>query len=380
MAKDIDGGLIDKLSYIEGYISGDGKISVGFTKLGSVAKTAFTAITHPVSTLTTGIGNLWTLLQANPIALVVAGIAAFVAGFVNLYSNSEEFRNHINSFWEELKTMFSGIGDMISTLWNEHLLPLWQEFLKPLFDTLAPILKDIISVLGELFGLIMDGIVWIISTVAGEALLSIFTVVFDCIEMLLIAITGIVDALKGLLTFFTGVFTLDLGTALDGLKQIWDAVWGSLFGIVQKAFEPIVNLINNVINGIRNAFSSLFGGINSQASNISMGASINASSNYNIPKLANGAVIDKPTVAMMGEYAGASHNPEIVAPAEMLKQTFENANTPMLNLILSAISRVDETIKNKDTDIYMDSKKVSRAISKEQKSLSKNAGTSLVYI
>ena len=104
------------------------------------------------------------------------------------------------------------------------------------------------------------------------------------------------------------------------------------------------------------------------------------SSNYNIPKLANGAVIDKPTVAMMGEYAGASHNPEIVAPAEMLKQTFENANNPMLTLILSAISRVDETIKNKDTDVYMDSKKVSRAISKEQKSLSKNAGTSLVYI
>ena len=83
---------------------------------------------------------------------------------------------------------------------------------------------------------------------------------------------------------------------------------------------------------------------------------------------------------MMGEYAGASNNPEIVSPVSILKQTFENANNPMLNLILSAISRVDDTIKNKDMDVYMDATKVSRKVTKEQKALNKNAGNSLVIV
>ena len=82
----------------------------------------------------------------------------------------------------------------------------------------------------------------------------------------------------------------------------------------------------------------------------------------------------------MGEYAGASNDPEIVSPVSILKQTFENANNPMLNLILSAISRVDDTIKNKDMDVYMDATKVSRKVTKEQKALNKNAGKSLVIV
>ena len=43
---------------------------------------------------------------------------------------------------------------------------------------------------------------------------------------------------------------------------------------------------------------------------------------FSIPYLARGGIIDSPTVAMMGEYAGASHNPEIVAPQALLIALF----------------------------------------------------------
>ena len=40
------------------------------------------------------------------------------------------------------------------------------------------------------------------------------------------------------------------------------------------------------------------------------------------PKLAAGGVITKPTFAMLGEYPGASSNPEIAAPESKLRSIF----------------------------------------------------------
>jgi hypothetical protein len=36
-------------------------------------------------------------------------------------------------------------------------------------------------------------------------------------------------------------------------------------------------------------------------------------------KFANGGIISGPTMGLMGEYPGASHNPEVVAPLDKLK-------------------------------------------------------------
>ena len=44
MNESIDGGLIDKLAFIEGYISGDGKISTGLTTLAGKFTSAFSSI------------------------------------------------------------------------------------------------------------------------------------------------------------------------------------------------------------------------------------------------------------------------------------------------------------------------------------------------
>jgi hypothetical protein len=36
-------------------------------------------------------------------------------------------------------------------------------------------------------------------------------------------------------------------------------------------------------------------------------------------KMANGGIVSGPTLGLMGEYPGASHNPEVVAPLDKLK-------------------------------------------------------------
>ena len=42
-----------------------------------------------------------------------------------------------------------------------------------------------------------------------------------------------------------------------------------------------------------------------------------------MPRLAKGAVLTVPTVAEMAEYPGASQNPEIVTPQNIMEETFD---------------------------------------------------------
>jgi hypothetical protein len=45
-----------------------------------------------------------------------------------------------------------------------------------------------------------------------------------------------------------------------------------------------------------------------------------------LPKFANGGVISGPTLGLMGEYPGASSNPEVVAPLDKLRGMLQSNN------------------------------------------------------
>jgi TP901 family phage tail tape measure protein len=57
-------------------------------------------------------------LTANPIGLVIAAIAAFVAGLVYAYNNSETFRNIVQQVWEVVKGAILGAWDVIKIAWD----------------------------------------------------------------------------------------------------------------------------------------------------------------------------------------------------------------------------------------------------------------------
>ncbi|MDM1345697.1 phage tail tape measure protein [Myroides marinus] len=49
------------------------------------------------------------------------------------------------------------------------------------------------------------------------------------------------------------------------------------------------------------------------------------SANSKVPKFANGGIVSGPTFGLMGEYAGAANNPEVIAPLNKLKDLIEPA-------------------------------------------------------
>lgn len=94
------GGIIAVLSPVLLFI---GKL---VSSVGSVLKAA-PQIVSTVGKVKGAISGLFGLLSgANPVVLIVAGIAALVVAFVTLWNKSEAFRNFWIGLWEAIKALF----------------------------------------------------------------------------------------------------------------------------------------------------------------------------------------------------------------------------------------------------------------------------------
>lgn len=93
-----------------------------------------------INKIITGFQILWTVLSANPIVLIIAVIAALVAGFMYLWNNCEGFRN----FWIGL---WNGIVDAAKTAWA---------FIKVMFTVFVEAFKLVINKAKEFGKKIID--------------------------------------------------------------------------------------------------------------------------------------------------------------------------------------------------------------------------------
>lgn len=96
-----------------------GPLLVIIGKVISVVGTIMTAVPKIVSGIT-AIGKvlkvLWVILSANPIGLVIAAIAALVAGFLYLWENCEGFREFWINLWNKLKEIVSAAVNVIKNV------------------------------------------------------------------------------------------------------------------------------------------------------------------------------------------------------------------------------------------------------------------------
>lgn len=89
-----------------------GAISTVAGVIGGVLTGALTAAAGALS-------FLWELLLANPIVLVIAGIAALVAAFVILWKKSAAFRNFWKTIWKDIKEIVKGVVLWIKFVFND---------------------------------------------------------------------------------------------------------------------------------------------------------------------------------------------------------------------------------------------------------------------
>ena len=110
-------------------------VIMAFTSLNTLYG-AYPALAGAVSTATDAIGGALDFLAANPIILVIAGIAALAIGLYEAYEHCGPFRDAVNAIGAvlggALKTAVTAVSEALGWLWNNVFKPL-GEFLSAVF-------------------------------------------------------------------------------------------------------------------------------------------------------------------------------------------------------------------------------------------------------
>ena len=376
-------GVLEWLGYTKEVDSKTGevnwKLEEGDTNLKRIIDTlkvvgvviASLALGKLLNTVTTGltgtIGSLKTILTTlNPMAIL---ITALVAGFVGMYTTNEEFRDSVDATIGEIKAN-------LSQLFTQ---------LKPFFDFLMRQLNIVIEFMTNLGGLlgqlILDNakLISAFFTFDVDKIKDAFTDMFETLKQIFNTYMKYVrDSFKNLIDSMFGAGTFD--KIMTWFSDTWENIKTFFTNLPtwfnDHVWKPIGNffivIINGIINGVETAINFIVKGINTMTgalSNLWTWMKIPAIPQIpqvnwgGIPMLANGGVIDQPTMAMVGEYAGAKSNPEIVTPQNIMRQTFMECMLPIAQAIVSGDTKVVNAIQElANRPVELNGRKVSENI------------------
>ena len=304
------------------------------------------------------IGSAMSFLAMNPVVLILAAIAGLVAAFVYFYNTNESFRGVVDSVLSQIATVATNLwnnvlvplGEYLKVLWNDIFVPfgkslsetfsptiealsavltfLWKQILLPLGTFILTIFVVQFKALYTLMEAFYTKIIMPISTYLIGTFSDNFKTAFETIKTVL---EGMKTAYIGLMTFITGVFTGDWTKAWNGIKSIFSGVFSGLYAIAKAPFDQIATLIATVKEKV-SEFIGLFEKAKGLASE---GLTVVTNTIKNvvdkIPFLADGGVVNSPTLAMIGE-AGS----EAVIP----------------------LNRLNDFGGAKETNIYLDGRKI----------------------
>lgn len=260
--------------------------------------------------------------------------------------------------------------------------------------------KSVIDVMMRMFGTIRDH-VWPIIVILASILKGILGAAFNIIKGI---VEGFLTTLQGIIQFIRGVFTGDWGKAWEGIKNIFGGMWESVEKTAKGAIDYVVNLVRDlpgrirdllyhmtnigkdigsaILNGITSGLSAavrIGGDIFTKMKDGLTGAlksawngivnTLNTASNaievdvgpwtFGLPdnmwrglRLAQGGIIDSPTIAMLGEQGR-----EVVVPldrpdraTQLINQTGIGGETVVINQTINALDPY-EAARAADTDI-----------------------------
>lgn len=289
---------------------------------------------------------------------VFSDIGNFLLGWWDGEGGSEIFQNVCDMFLNIGTTLMNVYNDWIMPAWNFIVgvfQSAWTDCLKPIFEQLWTVFGKVCDYIATIWNNWLSPLVNFISDTLGPVfntvlrnIQSIFETVFRVIGDV---VGGILKSFGGLIDFITGVFSGNWEKAWNGIKDffggIWDGIWGIIKGFINLIIDGInllwtgiytvVAAIVNTIGGIADIIGSIFG----QEWGWSM-----PNEPVLIPHLATGGLVKAPTLAVVGDNAGAnSGNPEVVAPLNKLQGMLDNSggqDTVILGEILSYLKKLYE--------------------------------------
>lgn len=310
-------GLLPVLSTVMGVMRQLGPDGMRMVVVGGLIAFTFTKLVGAANAF----GGALKLLAANPWVLVAAAI---VAVGILIWRNWDTIVDKLGDAWDWIKSTAGELAGWLEGIWNRT-----TEAIGLAWETLV----------GTVTGLATD---------IGNAITGTFT--------------AIGEFFVEWWPYILGVFTLGVGLIVGLIVQNWDAIWtktsevtGAIIGFFQSAWDTVYGIVTGVggqvvdwitgipgkiasafttlaetisapfrsaFDGIKRAWNSTVGGFGFSVPGWIPGVGGNR---FDIPSMATGAVVDVPTIAVVGD-AGAG-NREIVTPERLMFDTVTDAIT-----------------------------------------------------
>lgn len=279
------------------------------------------------------------------------GIGVMVTGIILLIESLLEYLQ--DPSWENFGKIISGIGLIILGLGI-----IIGGVPAIVGGAIAVIVGLIASNWEKIKGFFQKGIDWLNDKVGwievnfglvGKAIYTSFTAILqELLNMFDGVFSGIKTIFDGILKVFKGIFTGDMKTVLEGFKQIFKGVFDALWSIAKVPLNLIIRGINTLIRGankIKFDVPDWVPGLGGKQFGFNI---------KQIPLLAQGTVVSRPTPAIIGE-AGA----EAVVPLEN--------NLEWLNKMADMIS--SKIGGSGNVNVYLDGRLIQRQMAKREQQL-----------
>lgn len=335
---------------------------LGFHVLVPVIQAVFTAL----EVLPAVLG-----LISAPVLIVTAAIAGLVATVVYLWRTSETFRNAVIRTWQAIRETVAPIVEDISrairSSWGSIVgwaKAIWGDIKSIVTDAMIiiqQITRGVMAVIRFLWRAIGKDIIQVVrgmAQVVGSIVRGLFGQLKNIFSLIKNVLTGnwkgawediknigrtfvqaVIGIGKGFKDIFAGLFRA-MGDILVNLwRAIWPKMreafsafgqwirgaWDSLIGFFRGLGSRVSSAVSGIWDGIASSFKNTINSIIGWWNNLSFSVDIPnkipglpdsfSMGTPNVPYLAEGAYLTRPTLAVVGE-----RDPEIVAPEPKLRE------------------------------------------------------------
>lgn len=228
------------------------------------AKAAMEAFKTAQEASTMAQAALNAVMSLNPFVLIATLIAAVVAALVVLYNTNEDFRNAVNQAWQAISETASAVFGAICDFFTKTIPEAFGSFV----ETVTTGWESFWSGLEDFCKLIWDGITGVVSG-AIEGVKGIVTGVCDAIkgawDAAWNAIKGVAEtvwsAIKGTVSGAIEGVKGVIDSVLGAIRNIWEGAWDAVSGFLGDAWDAISGGVSDGIDGVLRFFQDLPGNI-----------------------------------------------------------------------------------------------------------------------
>lgn len=230
------------------------RVTLSLLKLEMGAANTATAL------LKYGMTALNAVISANPITLIVVGIAALTAGIIYLWNNCEGFRNFFINMWDGFKKVVSTVVDFVKKNWKTMLMGIINPFgaiFKLIYDNcegFRNVVNNVVNAVKGFFSNLWKNITNGVSK-AVNSVKKVFSTIADfvyknVIQPIMNVFNGLMNFLYNVVLTIIALITIPIDLFLKNVI-LPIANWINI-----NVIQPVINFINTAITTIQNAFTT----------------------------------------------------------------------------------------------------------------------------